>query len=78
MVKGGTRRRVEILEIWLCTNVTGQMAVELEAQDVHMFHPGGRLAGRCGLLGVIGPFVLGNLKEGSAFSTPKEILAHIR
>lgn len=54
------------------------MAVELEAQDVHMFHPGGRLAGRCGLLGVIGPFVLGNLKEGSAFSTPKEILAHIR
>jgi hypothetical protein len=40
------------------------MAVELEAQDVHMFHPGGRLAGRCGLSGVIGPFALGNLKEG--------------
>lgn len=50
------------------------MAVELEAQDVHMFQKGGR----CGLLSVIGQCVLGNLKEGSAFSTLEEILARIR
>jgi hypothetical protein len=79
--RGGTRRRVEILEIWLCTNVMGQMAVELEAQDVHMFQREGRSAGSCGLSVMIGRCVLsvrGNLNQGPAFSTPEEILARIR
>jgi hypothetical protein len=51
------------------TNVTGQMAVGLEAQDVHMFQRGGRLAGRCGLSVVIGRCVLGvrsNLNQAPA------------